>query len=55
MNNNSWVWVLIPLAAITAGVVRTWVRARHGYPLDKWSSAAKPDPSRRRSPTSRTP
>jgi hypothetical protein len=37
MQNNSWVWVLIPIAAIMAGVLRTWVRARHGYPLDRWS------------------
>ncbi|HZF32146.1 MAG TPA: hypothetical protein VE907_23720 [Gammaproteobacteria bacterium] len=44
MNNNNWVWVLIPLAAITAGVVRTWVRARHGYPLDKWSRRGEAGP-----------
>jgi hypothetical protein len=37
MRDNNWVWVLIPIAAILAGVLRTWVRARHGYPLDKWS------------------
>ncbi|HEX5049215.1 MAG TPA: hypothetical protein VFX89_19040 [Gammaproteobacteria bacterium] len=35
MHDNSWIWVLIPLAAIGAGVARTWVRARHGYPLDR--------------------
>ena len=30
----SWIWVLIPIAAIFAGVATTWIRARHGYPLD---------------------
>jgi hypothetical protein len=35
MHDNSWVWVLIPIFAIMAGVARTWVRARHGYPLDR--------------------
>jgi hypothetical protein len=34
---QNWVWVLIPVAAILAGVVRTWIRARHGYPLDRRS------------------
>lgn len=37
MHDSNWVWVLIPIAAILAGVLRTWVRARHGYPLDRWS------------------
>jgi len=37
MHDNNWVWVLIPIVAILAGVMRTWVRARHGYPLDRWS------------------
>jgi hypothetical protein len=32
--NQNWVWVAIPIAAILAGVLRTWIRARHGYPLD---------------------
>ena len=32
--HDNW-WILIPLAAIAAGVARTWVRARHGYPLDR--------------------
>ena len=40
MQDNSWVWVLIPLAAIAAGVARTWVRARHGYPLDRRDARA---------------
>jgi hypothetical protein len=31
----SWVWVLIPIAAILSGVATTWIRARHGYPLDR--------------------
>ncbi len=31
--NNSW--VLIPIVAIIAGVVMTWIRARHGYPLGR--------------------
>jgi len=33
--NHSWVWVAIPITAILAGVFRTWIRARHGYPLDR--------------------
>ena len=33
--NGNWIWVLIPITAILAGVLRTWVRARHGYPLDR--------------------
>jgi hypothetical protein len=33
--NGNWIWVLIPITAILAGVVTTWIRARHGYPLDK--------------------
>jgi hypothetical protein len=33
--NGNWFWVLIPITAILAGVVRTWIRARHGYPLDR--------------------
>ncbi|HET8696133.1 MAG TPA: hypothetical protein VFO94_01530 [Gammaproteobacteria bacterium] len=40
MHDNNWVWVLIPLAAIAAGVARTWVRARHGYPLDRSDARA---------------
>jgi hypothetical protein len=32
--NQSWVWAAIPITAILAGVVTTWIRARHGYPLD---------------------
>ena len=32
--NHSWVWVAIPITAILAGVLSTWIRARHGYPLD---------------------
>ncbi|HET8699241.1 MAG TPA: hypothetical protein VFO94_17280, partial [Gammaproteobacteria bacterium] len=40
MHDNNWVWVLIPLAAIAAGVARTWVRARHGYPLDRRDARA---------------
>jgi hypothetical protein len=31
---SNWVWVLIPIAAILSGVATTWIRARHGYPLD---------------------
>jgi len=31
---DNW-WVLIPITAILAGVVTTWIRARHGYPLDR--------------------
>jgi hypothetical protein len=33
--NQSFVWVAIPITAILAGVVTTWIRARHGYPLDR--------------------
>ncbi len=32
--NNNWIWIVIPISAIFAGVARTWIRARHGYPLD---------------------
>lgn len=32
--NQSWVWAAIPITAILSGVVTTWIRARHGYPLD---------------------
>ena len=31
----NWVWVAIPITAILAGVLTTWIRARHGYPLDR--------------------
>jgi hypothetical protein len=34
MSGNS-IWVLIPIVAILAGVATTWIRARHGYPLDR--------------------
>ena len=33
--NGNWIWVLIPITAILAGVLRTLIRARHGYPLDR--------------------
>jgi hypothetical protein len=32
--NQSWIWAAIPIIAIVAGVLTTWIRARHGYPLD---------------------
>jgi hypothetical protein len=32
---DNWIWVLIPITAILAGVFTTWIRARHGYPLDR--------------------
>jgi hypothetical protein len=32
---DNWIWVLIPITAILAGVLTTWIRARHGYPLDR--------------------
>lgn len=35
MQHSNWVWVLIPLFAIAAGTARMWIRARHGYPLDR--------------------
>jgi hypothetical protein len=35
MHESNWVWVLIPLFAIAAGTARMWIRARHGYPLDR--------------------
>lgn len=35
--SNNWIWIVIPITAIFAGVARTWIRARHGYPLDPWS------------------
>jgi hypothetical protein len=35
MQHSQWVWILIPLFAIAAGIARTWIRARHGYPLDR--------------------
>jgi hypothetical protein len=28
----AWVWVLIPIFAILAGVATTWIRVSHGYP-----------------------
>jgi len=34
MNQQNWVWAAIPITAILAGVLTTWIRARHGYPLD---------------------
>lgn len=27
-------WILIPIFGILAWVVTTWIRARHGYPLE---------------------
>jgi hypothetical protein len=33
--HENWIWVLIPITAILAGVLTTWIRARHGYPLDR--------------------
>ena len=35
---NNWIWVLIPITGILASVVTTWIRARHGYPLDRRSA-----------------
>ena len=35
--SSNWIWIVIPITAIFAGVARTWIRARHGYPLDPWS------------------
>ena len=32
--SNNWIWIVIPISAIFAGVARTWIRARHGYSLD---------------------
>jgi hypothetical protein len=32
--NGNWIWIVIPISAIFAGVARTWIRARHGYSLD---------------------
>jgi len=32
--DHNWVWA-IPITAIIAGVFRTWIRAKHGYPLDR--------------------
>jgi hypothetical protein len=32
----AWVWVLIPIAAIFAGVASTWIRVRHGYPASRF-------------------
>jgi hypothetical protein len=32
MSSMAWVWVLIPLFAIVAGVATTWIRVSHGYP-----------------------
>jgi len=32
---DNWIWVLIPITGILAGVLTTWIRARHGYPLDR--------------------
>jgi hypothetical protein len=33
--DHNWVWVAIPITGILAGVLTTWIRARHGYPLDR--------------------
>jgi hypothetical protein len=33
--DHNWVWAAIPITAILAGVLTTWIRARHGYPLDR--------------------
>ena len=33
--DHNWVWVAIPITGILAGVVTTWIRAKHGYPLDR--------------------
>ncbi|HEY5569412.1 MAG TPA: hypothetical protein VIM81_19470 [Gammaproteobacteria bacterium] len=33
MSSMAWVWVLIPIFAIVAGVATTWIRVSHGYPL----------------------
>jgi hypothetical protein len=33
--DHTWVWVAIPITGILAGVLTTWIRARHGYPLDR--------------------
>jgi hypothetical protein len=32
MANVAWVWILIPIFAILAGVASTWIRVVHGYP-----------------------
>jgi len=32
--NAGTIWVLIPIFGILAWVITTWIRARHGYPLD---------------------
>lgn len=37
----AWVWVLIPLAAIFAGVVSTWIRVRHGYPASRFGELGR--------------
>jgi hypothetical protein len=34
-HDHNWVWVAIPITAILAGVLTTWIRAKHGYPLDR--------------------
>jgi hypothetical protein len=33
--DHNWVWVAIPITGILASVVTTWIRAKHGYPLDR--------------------
>ena len=33
--DHNWVWVAIPITGILAGVLTTWIRAKHGYPLDR--------------------
>lgn len=32
--NAGTIWVLIPIFGILGWVITTWIRARHGYPLD---------------------
>jgi hypothetical protein len=41
--NQSWIWAAIPITAILAGVLTTWIRAKHGYPLDKRSTRHRRD------------
>ena len=41
--SSNWIWIVIPISAIFAGVARTWIRARHGYPLDPWSRRRRGD------------
>jgi len=33
--DHNYYWMAIPITAILAGVLTTWIRARHGYPLDR--------------------